>query len=111
MAVVWDYMSYQTAVDIARTERGDPMIAAQKLRDFSISYEVEGSTMIMVIDVEETPEVGVPKKKPQILDHDVARLEGEVPPRWPHCVSLQQHSEFYTLVGGEPRHAYSPSSA
>ena len=77
---LWDYVSYQTAVDIARTERGDPMIAAQKLRDFSISYGAEGSTMIMVIGVGETPEVGVPKKKPQILDHDVARLEGEVPP-------------------------------
>ena len=35
--------------DIARTERGDPMIAAQKLRDFAISYGAEGTTMIMVI--------------------------------------------------------------
>lgn len=48
---LWDYVSYQTAVDIARSERADPMIAAQKLRDFAISYGAKGSTMIMVISV------------------------------------------------------------
>jgi adenylate cyclase len=76
---LWDYVSYQTAVDIARTERADPMIAAQKLRDFAISYGAEGSTMIMVIGVAEIPEVGLPKKKNQILDRMISRLDGEVP--------------------------------
>ena len=46
---LWDYVSYQNAVDIARGT--DPMNAAQKLRDFAISYGAEGSTMIMVICV------------------------------------------------------------
>ncbi|KAG6865069.1 hypothetical protein C0991_005344 [Blastosporella zonata] len=76
---LWDFMSYQTAVDIARTERGDPMIAAQKLRDFAISYGAEGSTMIMVIGLAEAPETEGPKKKNQILDRSIARLDGEVP--------------------------------
>ncbi|KAH8118977.1 L domain-like protein [Phellopilus nigrolimitatus] len=48
---LWDYVSYRTAVDIARSEKADPMIAAQKLRDFAISYGADGSTMIMVISV------------------------------------------------------------
>lgn len=48
---LWDYVSYRTAVDIARSEKDDPMIAAQKLRDFAISYGADGSTMIMVINV------------------------------------------------------------
>lgn len=48
---LWDHVSYQTAVDIARTERSDPMIAAQKLRDLAISHGAEGTTMIMVIAV------------------------------------------------------------
>ncbi|KAJ3864849.1 adenylate cyclase [Lentinula novae-zelandiae] len=48
---LWDFVSYKTAVDIARRERGDPMLAAQKLRDFAISYGADGSTMIMVISV------------------------------------------------------------
>lgn len=47
---LWDYVSYQTAVDIARGA-GEPMIAAQKLRDLAISYGAEGTTMIMVITV------------------------------------------------------------
>lgn len=48
---LWDYVSYRTAVDIARSAKEDPMIAAQKLRDFAISYGADGSTMIMVISV------------------------------------------------------------
>jgi adenylate cyclase len=77
---LWDYVSYQTAVDIARTERADPMIAVQKLRDFAISYGADGSTMIMVIGLAETLDPGVPKKKNIILDCMISRLDGEVPP-------------------------------
>ena len=48
---LWKYCSYQTAVDIARTERHDPMMAAQKLRDFAISYGADGSVMVMVVNI------------------------------------------------------------
>ncbi|KAI8331028.1 phosphatase 2C-domain-containing protein [Chlamydoabsidia padenii] len=48
---LWDCMSYQTAVDVARTEKSDYMIAAQKLRDFAISYGADESIMVMVIGV------------------------------------------------------------
>ncbi|PWN22397.1 hypothetical protein BCV69DRAFT_245961 [Microstroma glucosiphilum] len=48
---LWEHMSFQTAVDIARTERGDLMIAAQKLRDFAISYGAEESIMVMIVGV------------------------------------------------------------
>lgn len=48
---LWDYCSYQTAVDIARGVKDDPMMAAQKLRDLAISYGSEGSIMVMVISV------------------------------------------------------------
>ncbi|CAG8449863.1 13101_t:CDS:10 [Dentiscutata heterogama] len=37
---LWNYISYQLAVDIARTEKNNLMLAAQKLRDFAISYGV-----------------------------------------------------------------------
>ncbi|KAF7357959.1 Adenylate cyclase [Mycena venus] len=83
---LWDYVSYQTAVDIA--QRTDPMIAAQKLRDFAISYGADGSTMIMVIGVADlfkgastTPAPG-PRKKPGIgiIDRTLNRLKEEVPP-------------------------------
>lgn len=48
---LWDKMSYQTAVDVARMERNDPMVAAQKLRDVAISFGAEDSIMVMVIAV------------------------------------------------------------
>ncbi|ORX56409.1 hypothetical protein DM01DRAFT_1406715 [Hesseltinella vesiculosa] len=48
---LWDRMSYQTAVDIARTEKDDMMAAAQKLRDFALTYGAEDNLMVMVIAV------------------------------------------------------------
>ncbi|WWC72241.1 uncharacterized protein I206_106203 [Kwoniella pini CBS 10737] len=48
---LWACCSYQTAVDIARTEKDDPMMAAQKLRDFAISYGADGSVMVMVVNI------------------------------------------------------------
>lgn len=48
---LWDFMSYQTAVDIARQEKDEPMMAAQKLRDFALGYGADGSIMVMIISV------------------------------------------------------------
>lgn len=48
---LWDKMTYQTAVDIARTEKDDLMAAAQKLRDFAITYGATDNLMVMVIGV------------------------------------------------------------
>ncbi|KAI0644684.1 hypothetical protein C8Q79DRAFT_1001946 [Trametes meyenii] len=100
---LWDYVSYQTAVDIARKER-DPMIAAQKLRDFAISYGAEGTTMIMVIKVSDLFPKNLPhelqlsadpvippdliwslaNKKARIINRDISRLDDEVPPPTGH---------------------------
>jgi adenylate cyclase len=46
---LWKHISYQTAVDIVRSEASDPMVAAQKLRDFAMSYGADGNTMLMVM--------------------------------------------------------------
>lgn len=48
---LWDKMTYQTAVDIARTQKDDLMAAAQKLRDFAITYGATDNLMVMVIGV------------------------------------------------------------
>ncbi|KAI0948889.1 hypothetical protein AcW1_008634 [Taiwanofungus camphoratus] len=102
---LWDKVSFQTAVDIARSERGDPMIAAQKLRDFAISYGAEGTIMIMVISVSDlfnqslarsrqpTMESVIDaeallslkrRKRDNIMNRDIARLDGEVSPPTGH---------------------------
>ncbi|KAI5474923.1 adenylate cyclase [Pseudohyphozyma bogoriensis] len=48
---LWDYVSYQGAVDIARKERADPMTAAAKLRDLAMAYGSSGNIMVMVVAV------------------------------------------------------------
>jgi adenylate cyclase len=47
----WEYISFQSAVDIVRTERNDLMKAAHKLRDFAISYGAKGKIMVMVLAI------------------------------------------------------------
>lgn len=95
---LWDYVPFQTAVDIARTERHDPMIAAQKLRDFALSYGADGSVMIMVISFAGLFKTSEParkltvdslldadafagktrRRKDEIVDRNISRLDNEV---------------------------------
>ncbi|KAG2029697.1 hypothetical protein BDR03DRAFT_906490 [Suillus americanus] len=121
---LWQYISYQTAVDIARSE-ADPMIAAQKLRDFAISYGADGNIMIMVICVSDLfhsrqpitdslvdPEVygSVNKKragkKADIVDRTIARLEGEVSPPTGHlCLvftDIRNSTQLWETNAGMP---------
>ncbi|KAL1916327.1 uncharacterized protein VTP21DRAFT_5944 [Calcarisporiella thermophila] len=48
---LWDRITYQTAVDVARSQREDLMLAAQKLRDFAITYGADENVMVMVIGI------------------------------------------------------------
>jgi adenylate cyclase len=115
---LWDYVDYQTAVDIARSERADPMIAAQKLRDFAISYGAEGSTMIMVICVGDlfNPLVRNPitdavdvrrvKKKDGIAIRGITRLDGEVSPPTGHLAlvftDIRNSTHLWEVNAGMP---------
>ncbi|KAG8927072.1 cysteinyl-tRNA synthetase [Tulasnella sp. 417] len=63
---LWDYITPQRAVDIARLNKNEPMIAAQQLRDYAMSYGAEGSTMIMVISVKD---IFQPKPYKNLLGH------------------------------------------
>ncbi|KAF2101621.1 PP2C-domain-containing protein [Rhizodiscina lignyota] len=48
---LWDYLTPDFAVDVARSERGDLMRAAQKLRDLAIAFGATGKIMVMMIGV------------------------------------------------------------
>ncbi|KAL8721703.1 MAG: hypothetical protein Q9225_001653 [Loekoesia sp. 1 TL-2023] len=48
---LWDYMTPDVAVDVARSERGDLMRAAQKLRDLAMAFGATGKIMVMVVGV------------------------------------------------------------
>jgi adenylate cyclase len=48
---LWEYLTPGFAVDVARSERGDLMRAAQKLRDLAIAFGATNKIMVMVIGV------------------------------------------------------------
>lgn len=49
--ILWDYVTYDLAVDILRQEKDDPMLAAQKLRDYAICYGATDKISVTVICV------------------------------------------------------------
>ena len=48
---LWDYLTPDVVVDVARSERGDLMRAAQKLRDLAMAFGATGKIMVMMIGV------------------------------------------------------------
>lgn len=59
---LWQYISFQSAVDIARKEKTDLMRAAHKLRDMAIAYGATNKIMVMVLGV---GDVGKPRRAPR----------------------------------------------
>ncbi|ESZ93410.1 adenylate cyclase [Sclerotinia borealis F-4128] len=83
---LWEYLSPELVVDIARYERGDLMRAAQRLRDLAIAFGASGKIMVMMMGVSDL------KKRAQIRPHRVQSLsfnpqlivdEGYVPSKRP----------------------------
>lgn len=49
----WDYVTVDLAVDVARAEKNDLMLAAQKLRDLAMAYGARDKIMVMVLGISE----------------------------------------------------------
>ncbi|KAG9009365.1 cysteinyl-tRNA synthetase [Tulasnella sp. JGI-2019a] len=71
---LWDFVSPKTAVDIARLNITDPMIAAQRLRDYAMSYGAQGSTMIMVVSIGDLFKPKMRLQSMDLLDDDFQRM-------------------------------------
>ncbi|TVY20554.1 Adenylate cyclase, partial [Lachnellula arida] len=65
---LWEYLSPELVVDVARNERGDLMRAAQKLRDLAMAFGATNKLMVMMIGVSDL------KKRAQIRPHRVQSL-------------------------------------
>ncbi|WEW58054.1 adenylate cyclase [Emydomyces testavorans] len=48
---LWDYVTPDVVVDVARAERSDLMIASQKIRDLAMSYGATNKLMVMIAGV------------------------------------------------------------
>lgn len=95
--VLWDYISYDLAVDVLRQEKDNPMLAAEKLRDYAISYGATDKICVNVITFgqkskkssglynnlgRDLDSYGYKKKreKSQLGDTELRRLEEEISP-------------------------------
>ncbi|KAL3419048.1 adenylate cyclase (protein phosphatase 2C) [Phlyctema vagabunda] len=65
---LWEYLSPELIVDVARYERGDLMRAAQRLRDLAMAFGATSKIMVMMIGVSDL------KKRAQIRPHRVQSL-------------------------------------
>jgi len=83
---LWEYLSPELVVDVARLERADLMRAAQRLRDLAIAFGATNKLMVMMIGVSDL------KKRAQARPHRVQSLsfnpstvidEGYTPARRP----------------------------
>jgi adenylate cyclase len=48
---LWDYVTPEVVVDVARSERADLMRASQKLRDLAMAFGATGKLMVMMIGI------------------------------------------------------------
>jgi adenylate cyclase len=65
---LWEYLSPELVVDVARLERSDLMRAAQRLRDLAIAFGATNKLMVMMIGVSDL------KKRAQARPHRVQSL-------------------------------------
>ncbi|KAK9237316.1 hypothetical protein V1525DRAFT_404429 [Lipomyces kononenkoae] len=75
---LWECIDYQTAVDMAATERSDPMRAAQKLRDFAIAYGCSDKIVVMIVAVGDSgKKIGRPRVPGRASLGSISNIEEE----------------------------------
>ncbi|QIW96027.1 hypothetical protein AMS68_001545 [Peltaster fructicola] len=72
---LWDYLTFDFAVDVARSERGDLMRAAQKLRDLAIAFGATGKIMVMMIGVSDLRK----REKARFRTHSMSMGPASIP--------------------------------
>ncbi|KKZ64850.1 adenylate cyclase [[Emmonsia] crescens] len=66
---LWEYLAPDLVVDVARSERGDLMIASQKLRDLAIAYGATNKIMVMIAGVSDLKRRG---ERPKVRAHSMS---------------------------------------
>ncbi|ODV61656.1 uncharacterized protein ASCRUDRAFT_26784, partial [Ascoidea rubescens DSM 1968] len=64
---LWQYITYEDAIDIMRQDKSNPMIAAQKLRDIAISYGAEDKMTVIILSLEDNSCLTKSDEDPNIL--------------------------------------------
>ncbi|KAF8583086.1 hypothetical protein K439DRAFT_1390922 [Ramaria rubella] len=105
---LWDYISYQLAVDITCACNEGPMRAAERLRDLAFGYGAEGNIMVMVLNIGDT--LGPDETNSQL---NKGEIKGEEPSSNPQESSLycSLHSKTSLTLQKTPEVAKNATSA
>lgn len=74
---LWDYLTPDVVVDVARSERGDLMRAAQKLRDLAMAFGATGKIMVMMIGVSDLKKREYNRYRGQSLSMGPSQMQDE----------------------------------
>lgn len=74
---LWDYLTPDVVVDVARSERGDLMLAAQKLRDLAMAFGATGKIMVMMIGVSDLKKRDPGRYRDQSLSLRPSQMQDE----------------------------------
>lgn len=74
---LWEYITPDVVVDVARSERGDLMRAAQKLRDMAMAFGATGKIMVMIIGVSDLKKRERNRYRGQSLSMGPSNLQDE----------------------------------
>ena len=74
---LWEYITPGVVVDIARSERGDLMRAAQKVRDLAMAFGATGKIMVMIIGVNDLKKRERNRYRGQSLSFGPSNLQDE----------------------------------
>jgi len=77
---LWQYLSRDFVVDVARSERGDLMRAAQKLRDLAMAFGATGKIMVMMIGVSDLKKRERNRYRGQSLSMNPSREQDDLLP-------------------------------
>ena len=104
---LWEYMNYQTAVDIARTEIHDLDFAAKKVRDYALFYGAKESLMVTILGLKGKVER---KRKPVNRDSVIDTVRIDLIYRlwldWDQKFHLPMDSLLLSLLTLEIQHGY-----
>ena len=75
---LWEFIIPDLAIDVARSERGDLMRAAQKLRDLAIAYGATNKLMVMIIGVSDLKKRERSRGRANTLSMGPSQLEDQV---------------------------------
>lgn len=78
---LWDYMSLDMVVDVARSERGDLMRAAQKLRDLAMAFGATGKIMVQIIGVSDLKRRERNRYRGQSLSMGPSQMQDDFQPK------------------------------